>query len=168
MLGIFQMNFKVLQFTIWEKLPSSTHINFNIFCHLKIITQSNGLFGERKIYFSADAIRSSEKVYEGLKGTKIIKDISELNYVGRKDRANWCHCKDKAGMNGCQLVSFGISSEGKAWPESPCRAVVWHLCQFSWYGQSTQCPPCQNWEGGLDHPETFYPLSPYSFFCPLR
>lgn len=83
MLGIFQMNFKVLQFTIWEKLPS-THINFTIFCRLKIITQSKGFVWREKIYFSADAIRGSEKVYEGLKGTKITKDISEKNYVGKR------------------------------------------------------------------------------------
>lgn len=48
MLGMLQMNFKVLQFTIGEKLPSSTHINFNIFYHLKIITQNDDLFQGKK------------------------------------------------------------------------------------------------------------------------
>jgi len=133
-----------------------TRIKFNTFCHLKIITQSNDLFAGGKVYFSAEAhlkIRSREKVYTRLIGAKTTKYTSELNDVGKRHgklaslRGGWRYERVSTGQ-------FWHFIWGKGRPEDPRRDVAWNPCQSSWYGRSTQCPLCQNREGGLDHPET--------------
>lgn len=163
MLGIFQMNFKVLPFIIWEKLTSSTRINFKIFCHLNIISQSNNLFGRvRSAYFSANEnpknMRSSYKKNclggptKGQKQQMTFKKLIMLGHSTLTTRAEhvWTagqfwHFIWGKGLNRGSLRGRGIYA-----------SIVDRV-------KSHKYPACQNLEAGLDHPGT---LAQFSHLLP--
>lgn len=170
MLGILQMNFKVLQFTIWEKLPSSTRINSNIFCHLKIITQSDDLFGGKEVYFLADAnlkIRSSEKVYEGLKGTKTTKDFAEFNYVGKRQQTGVTARTEQVwtGVNWSVLAFHQRERPGRRNP-----AGMWHDIYANLLGmvKAPNALRARTERGVLTIQKPFLPPFTLLIFCPLQ
>lgn len=118
-----------------------------------------------KVYFSADTnpkIKSSEKVYEGLRGTITTKDILELNFVGirqnklvslqgqgRYERVSagqfwhfiWGKSLARESLQGCGMTSMPVFS---VWSKHPMPSVPE--------------PRGRPWPSGPNPP---HPLSPY-------